>query len=300
MKRILQYLLFLMLFGTQAFAQNVIPNAGFVNWVNDTQPERWSTGNNLGGFQADAITQTNNSFSGQFAVRGEILESPITPGTPWLPSLWLGSQANTPPPISENYTHLRGKYLIQNINEFNTTFQVQINLLDENMLITAVGQGNFTNDSGSFIDFEVELDYDSPGNTNDAALLQIIISLGMDGDDPSFGIGSYFILDDLELVNAATSIEYPKTAPTDFQLKQNYPNPFNPSTNIEFSTSEDSFVQLKVYNILGVEVATLINENLPAGNYQTNWNARNMASGMYIYKLRSKNTVLSKKMTLLQ
>ena len=83
-----------------------------------------------------------------------------------------------------------------------------------------------------------------------------------------------------------------------YSLAQNYPNPFNPSTKIEYRVKEAGFVLLEVYNILGVKVATLINEYVPAGNYITDFVASDLASGVYIYKLSINNFTQTKKMIL--
>jgi len=82
----------------------------------------------------------------------------------------------------------------------------------------------------------------------------------------------------------------------DFKLYQNYPNPFNPSTSIEYSVPSNEYVSLKVYDILGNEIATLVNEQKSAGNYTVNFNAGNLASGMYLYKLQAGNFTSVKKM----
>lgn len=85
-----------------------------------------------------------------------------------------------------------------------------------------------------------------------------------------------------------------------YALSQNFPNPFNPSTEIKFSVAKAGFVTLKVYDMLGKEVATLVNENLTAGSYSTQFNASNLTSGIYIYQLNANGNVLSHKMTLLK
>jgi hypothetical protein len=84
--------------------------------------------------------------------------------------------------------------------------------------------------------------------------------------------------------------------PTEYKLNQNFPNPFNPSTTIKFSIPEYSNVVLKVYSLLGQEVATLVNKDMPAGNYQFNFDASNLTSGAYIYKITAGNFVSTKKM----
>lgn len=80
-------------------------------------------------------------------------------------------------------------------------------------------------------------------------------------------------------------VEVELTSPLDFDLSQNYPNPFNPATVIKYSIAEDAIVKIKVYDILGTEIAELVNKALPAGNYQIDFEANNLASGIYIYRL---------------
>ncbi len=88
--------------------------------------------------------------------------------------------------------------------------------------------------------------------------------------------------------------------PEEYYLSQNYPNPFNPTTTISYSIPELSNVSLKVYDVLGREVATLVDEEKPAGNYQLRFNAGNLSSGVYYYKIISNNFMESRKMTFLK
>lgn len=85
-----------------------------------------------------------------------------------------------------------------------------------------------------------------------------------------------------------------------FNLLQNYPNPFNPSTNIKYGIAKQSFVILKVYDILGREVATLVKEYKPIGSYSLEFNGRDLPSGVYFYELFTNETRITKKMILLQ
>lgn len=87
--------------------------------------------------------------------------------------------------------------------------------------------------------------------------------------------------------------------PLAFNLDQNYPNPFNPSTKISFTVPMRGFVELKVYDMLGREVATLAGENLPAGSYERVFDATGLASGVYFYRLSTTNFVHTKKLVLL-
>ena len=86
------------------------------------------------------------------------------------------------------------------------------------------------------------------------------------------------------------------TIPSSYALEQNYPNPFNPSTSIQFDLPRTGFTTLKIYNLLGQEIATLLNEIKPSGSYIVQWNALNMTSGMYFYKLTSGEFSQVKKM----
>jgi hypothetical protein len=88
--------------------------------------------------------------------------------------------------------------------------------------------------------------------------------------------------------------------PLYFKLSQNYPNPFNPSTIINFSLTKSDKVSLKIYDLLGREVSTLVNEYKPAGNYSVNFKATNLSSGVYIYKLQAGEFVKNAKMILLK
>jgi len=108
-----------------------------------------------------------------------------------------------------------------------------------------------------------------------------------------------------EFQDLPTSVEQVSDLPTKYELVQNYPNPFNPSTKIRYSvpivgTSLKKSVQLKVYDILGNEVATLVNEEKEAGNYEVEFSAVNLASGIYIYRLQAAEFSDTKKMILLR
>jgi hypothetical protein len=94
--------------------------------------------------------------------------------------------------------------------------------------------------------------------------------------------------------------EKPGVVPTQFSLLQNYPNPFNPSTKITFTIAEPGLVSLKVYNLLGQEVATLVNEQLVTNAYEVVFDASNLPSGVYFYKVTNGNTSITKKMMLLK
>ena len=109
------------------------------------------------------------------------------------------------------------------------------------------------------------------------------------------------------LSTSVTNVEGNHSLVNDFKLEQNYPNPFNPTTSLQFTIGSKQFVTLKVYDILGNEVATLVNNVLSAGEHFVEFNANDLpaskqglSSGTYIYKLETNGYSESKKMVLLK
>jgi hypothetical protein len=88
--------------------------------------------------------------------------------------------------------------------------------------------------------------------------------------------------------------------PGKYRLQQNYPNPFNPSTTISFSIPIKSFVSLKVYDLSGRVVATIVNDELPTGDYTRQWNPTNISSGVYFYRLHAGNVTITKKLVFIR
>ncbi|MCZ7616307.1 MAG: T9SS type A sorting domain-containing protein [Ignavibacteriaceae bacterium] len=88
--------------------------------------------------------------------------------------------------------------------------------------------------------------------------------------------------------------------PVTYALEQNYPNPFNPVTTINYQIPKSGMVTLKVYDIIGAEVATLVNEEKTVGRYEVNFDASKLASGVYIYQLQVNDFINMKKMILLK
>ena len=101
-----------------------------------------------------------------------------------------------------------------------------------------------------------------------------------------------------EMITAVKSVK--NQVPIQFRLDQNYPNPFNPITTINYSIPKTGQITLKVYDVLGKEIATLVNEEESSGNYHIQFNANRLASGVYFYRLHSGNFVMTKKLLLMK
>jgi Secretion system C-terminal sorting domain/Putative esterase len=104
----------------------------------------------------------------------------------------------------------------------------------------------------------------------------------------------------LEHFDVVVGVEKEEGLPRQFTLEQNYPNPFNPSTVINYQLPVGSYVILKVYDILGNEVRTLVNEQKPAGSYEVEIEASSLTSGVYFYQLKADDFISTKKMILLK
>ena len=97
-----------------------------------------------------------------------------------------------------------------------------------------------------------------------------------------------------------TTLSVTVDAPKSYAMYQNYPNPFNPTTVIMYQLPTNSFVTLKVYDIIGREVSTLVNEQKSMGQYEVTFDGSNLASGVYFYRLQAGSFVQTKKLVLLK
>ena len=142
-------------------------------------------------------------------------------------------------------------------------------------------------------------DGDSLGSRNDGLTNLNIHTLTIDNNDYVYA-GTDKGIWKRPLSEIVTSLEEETTQPTQFLLSQNYPNPFNPSTKIKYSVPQLSQVQIKVFDVLGNEIETLVNEEKPTGTYELTWNAANLPSGVYFYQLKAGDFISTKKMILLK
>jgi hypothetical protein len=102
------------------------------------------------------------------------------------------------------------------------------------------------------------------------------------------------------LQQTITGIENQENVPVSFTLEQNYPNPFNPATKIKYAVPERTIVTIKIYDITGSEMYTLVNKELDSGWYETNFNAAALSSGVYFYRMQAGSYVNIKKMLLIK
>ena len=123
----------------------------------------------------------------------------------------------------------------------------------------------------------------------------------------SYTNGMFFVADAAEATwyawtidDGAVSVEGHEINPTEFSLEQNYPNPFNPNTTISFQIPRSELIKIVVYNMLGKEVAVLLNEEREAGRYEVNFDGKNLSSGIYFYTINAGNFTSTRKMILMK
>jgi hypothetical protein len=168
---------------------------------------------------------------------------------------------------------------------------------------TDVFVASSTDGGASFTDFKVSQSSFTPTKgrffgdyINIAAWNGRIYPIWMRKENDSLSVWTALVTDTLSVLSIGEG-EY---AANQFRLAQNYPNPFNPTTTIRFSIPHSGHVTLRVYNVLGEEVSTLLDEYLPSGDHTAEWRSGNLASGMYFYRLRSGDLLDTRKLVLLR
>ena len=281
--RSLQILCLVVVFSTLLLSQ--IPNAGFENWDSNGEPTGWYTNNSPGIFIT--ITKSSDAHSGNWAVEGNVASiSGLTVG----PAVISGDDG-AGIPINFRPAALSGFYKFNSVN--NDYMQMQAYFF-KNGVGMGVGAANLS-PVASYTQFTVNINY-TDGVVPDTVLVSVFIA----GQSGFANLGSQFFVDDLAWSNA-TDIEEPgNDLPNDFILSQNYPNPFNPITKISWQAPVGSHQTLKVYDMLGNEITTLVDDYREAGRYETDFDATSIPSGVYFYRLKAGFFTEVRKMILLR
>ena len=259
---------FLLCCAIPLFAQ--IPNAGFEAWTN-TEPDGWYTSNSAP--TSLPVTRVTTAHSGTYAARGDV----VSLSGFGIPPVLMPGPKGKGFPYSQRPAALNGWYQFVPASGSGDQLYVIATFTKAGNGVGAT-VGTIPTATSSYKQFSMATYF--PGSeTPDTCqiLIQIIGTAGLRE------AGSYFIIDDLSF-GASTAVEQ-SALPSAFALSQNYPNPFNPSTAISYQLSTKSFVGLRVYNVLGAEVANLVEGQKEAGQYTMNWNASSLPSGMYLYQI---------------
>ncbi len=264
-----------------------IPNPGFETWSGG-EPSGWFTGN-IQGF-ATPVTQSSTARTGTSALRGQVVS---VNGTPYPPIVQSGTDAQGFP-ISQRYGSLTGYHQFSPVSGDQLTI---LAVMERSGSGIGAGAITITTAASSYSQFTVPIVYSS-GQTPDTCIIQISIS-GPSGGG-SAHLNSFMLIDDLAFGTVTPVEENTPALPVQFALQQNFPNPFNPSTTIEFFLPRAGFTSLKIYNSLGSVVATLVDGTLSPGTHSIQWNAAEVPTGVYYYRLQSSGFVQTRKLVLLK
>ena len=272
-------------FAAGIFAQ--VPNGDFEQWSGG-QPVGWSTFNNL---LTVSITQTSDSHSGSSAAKGAtvLFNSVVIE-----PILIAGDLTYHGFPVSQRYTNITGYYKLTSVG--NDLFNVVVGMWKNGQ---AIGAGALEfNAASSYTAFSVPIYYATP-DVPDSCWISFTVAY-----TDSAHLGTVFYVDDVAMNTNPTSVN-DKVQTLSYKLIQNYPNPFNPTTVINYEIPVSENVTLTIYNSLGQQIKTLVDEHRNAGYYQVAWNGRDKnntiaPSGIYFYRIQAGNFIESKKMILLK
>jgi len=262
-------------------------NNSFEDW-NAFDPVNWTSLDESGGI--DGIKESSDAHEGSSSVRMEVVD---LGGFAFPPYLWSIDDNGNLHPVSQKHGSLKGWYKFS--PQGNDGLYIVVAMLDSDSTWVGGGAFPFQSAVSNWTEFDIPLYY-NPGTPDP---VQTFISIFIFDSTGQANSGSFALIDHLSFTDPS-AVEQISGLPQDFSLSQNYPNPFNPTTNIEYTIPEAMFVQLKVYDILGNEVAELVNEEQSAGTYRADFTANNLASGFYVAQLRAGNYSKTIKMTLMK
>ncbi|MEO8233151.1 MAG: T9SS type A sorting domain-containing protein [Ignavibacteriota bacterium] len=260
-----------------------VPNGGFENWTAG-EPDFWTTNNDD---TLITITQSNSSHSGSFALKGEAINY-LPPFLPVMGPILFCEGANGDGfPINARYNSLKGFFKFN--PQGGDQLYISVYLSQDTV---GIGAGAIVlNGAASYTEFGVPIVLINPGTPN---LCYIVIEMLNPNGGIVATLGSEMYLDDIELSMDIVSDVEDEFQPLTFQLEQNYPNPFNPSTTIRYAIPNESKVSITVFNSLGQEVATLVNDIQTAGYHEVKFNAYKLSSGVYYYRINAISSIDSK------
>jgi hypothetical protein len=266
-----------------------IPNPGFESWNADTTAVGWLT--NTSPLFRTAV-RTSPGHSGTYALQGIAAASSFV-GIP--PIIYAGAHGVIP--FNQRPTALTGWYKWTPANP-NDLMQVSVSTFQATTgTPVASGTAVFHTAVSSFVQFSVTLGYLSSA-TPDSAYVLFTIGHGVGSDFVT--PGSNFVIDDIAF-GTGTAVQEPvAAAPSAYALLQNFPNPFNPSTEIRYQVPAVSPVKLTVYNLLGMQMAVLVNETKAPGSYNVRFDASALPTGVYMYRLEAGSYTETRRMTLLK
>lgn len=278
-----QFLLVLIIISAPLYPQ--VPNSGFEQW-DQGEPIDWITSNE---WFLNTVSQTASSRSGLSALKLQTLSM----NEFLIPAIVSAGTDGYGFPISQRHEQLSFYY------KFNKTVSTAYLYIAVGLKKSGETIGaefiTITDAADDFVAMNIPITYLS-NEVPDSAT--IVLQVADQVSDTSAS-GSYAVIDDISF-NAVSDVEEDNLKLSDFILAQNYPNPFNPSTIISWQSPRGSWQTIKVYDLLGRVVATLVDEYKPAGSYAVDFDASKLSSGVYLYRLQAGNNIQTRKMALIK
>jgi hypothetical protein len=289
MRTIARTMLCVFLVGIPVVLMAQVPNAGFENWSGG-EADGWASSNAPPVYTN--VTQSATAHSGNSAVKGEVVSLYTVPMSATIQS----------GPGGHGFAYAARPASVTGWYQFSATgndrFGVNVALFKggEGGTLVALAASADPTLHASYTQFDVPFVYYTP-DIPDLCIMQFSVALPF--QESAVHVGSYFLIDDLAL-SGTTEVAEAGALPAAFRLDQNFPNPFNPSTMISYQLPVAGNVRLTVYDLMGKEVATLVNERKEAGRYQVTFNAVGVASGIYLCRIQAGGFVQTTKMTLVR
>lgn len=282
--RLIEFLCFFVVFSSRLFSQ--IPNAGFESWETDPDsnfnPVGWQTTNS---FPIVNVEPFSPGCQGNYAMKVKSVDAGF-----FFPGIAILETAYNFDRNPEKFSAC----VKSNIMPGDQAFII-IALMKGDSVIASMDSCTFKIEStfSQFTYIEFPIAYQS--DLLPDSLIMMVASGLLNGQ-----AGTELIVDEMAFTFGSTNVSAAKNTPEVFLLNQNYPNPFNPKTVIGYQLRVNGSVTLKVYDLLGREVATLVNEYRLAGKYEVEFDAAMLTSGVYFYSLRAGSFFDTKKLFVLR
>lgn len=264
-----------------------IINGGFEQW-NTFYPVGWMTTNIP---LVNNVVSSTNAHSGNYSIYGMVKHTVEGPS----PVSIFSGQTARGFAVNKRYTRLTGYYKFKPLT--NDIILITAMMMKDTNEV-GIGMKSIVDFADNWTFFECPIVYVTPDIPD-----TIMINFSIVGTPIGSGyhVGSELYLDDISIDELPSDVPVQSASvPAKFSLHQNYPNPFNPSTSITYEIKNKCDVVLRIDNILGKEVATLVNKVQEPGIYTINFNAEKLNTGIYLYSLKAGNFTQTRKMVLIK
>ncbi|MEJ2615625.1 MAG: FlgD immunoglobulin-like domain containing protein, partial [Ignavibacteriaceae bacterium] len=258
---IVKYILIFSFFSITIDAQ--ILNGSFETWSNNINPDNWITNN---AFVYNSVTKSTDKYSGEYALKGEVVNYDSSS----IPPILFGGTDGQGFAVGKRYASFDGYYKFVPVP--GDVLSIVCTMYKDNSAIASINTN--LEPSSDYTNFSLPINY---SNSEIPDRFSVVITIIDTTEVVPAHIGSYFLLDDVELsgesvVDVANSN---LNLPDAFYVYQNYPNPFNPSTTIRYSLPESENVIVNIYDINGNLISTLLNSRQNTGTHEVTWDGKN-------------------------